>query len=64
MSLRFFYYVRQLGQPRPQASVDHPVGRIEKLHSLVGEVIELTEADRHLPLSALTIKYPPPEALQ
>ena len=58
---RFFYYRLILGRLHPQASIDNPTNSLDKGRGVVGEVRELTNSERQLPLSLLQIKYPPME---
>jgi len=59
--MKYFYYHMRGGQIWPQMSADHPVGRLNKLHSLVGPVIELQPTDLGLTLNQLANRYPLPE---
>lgn len=57
---RYFVWVRGLEGPEPQkwTAMDFGVGEWKR--SLVLAYLELPESERHLPLSVLARRYPPP----
>src|SRR4051794_9046412 len=59
---RYFVWVRGLEGPEPQKWMAMDFGVGDWKRPLVLAYLELPEGERHLPLSALARRYPPPRA--
>jgi hypothetical protein len=57
---RYFVWVRGLEGPEPQKWMAMDFGVGDWKRPLVLAYLELPEGERHLPLSALARRYPPP----
>jgi hypothetical protein len=57
---RYFVWVRGLEAPAPQKWMAMDFGVGDWKRPLVLAYLELPEGERHLPLSALARRYPPP----
>jgi len=58
---RYFVWIRGLGGPEPQKWMAMDLGVGDWKRPLVLAYLELPEGERHLPLSALARRYPPPK---